>query len=128
MVVEEINQRFGLNLEPAEKVHKKDFIELMNDDFKNGNIEIGEGMEDYTDELEVLQWDDDGKREDERFPNDVCDAALYAWREARHWTYEYEPNDPQPGTNEFMDAQEELEAKRLEEREDDPDNWMFDDI
>jgi hypothetical protein len=127
MVVEEINSRFGLNLEPAEKVHKKDFIELMNDDFDNGNIEIGDGMEDYIDELESLQWDEDKRREDERYSNDICDAALYAWREARHWTYEYEADSPEFRSEGYMDDMEALEAKRLEEQMNDEESWMFND-
>lgn len=87
-IVDEMNERFGLNIQPAEKKSKKDYIELMNADFESGRFKVVRSTcKEYIDEVKVLQWDEDRKKEDERYENDVADAFLYGFRELKHWTH-----------------------------------------
>lgn len=107
MIAEEIKVRYNLPIEPAEKSEKPAMIELLNDDFRTGRALVQAG-DPACDEYEILQWDPKriGK-EDEQYANDLTDAKLYAYREARHWTYQAPVDLPKPGTPERA----ELEAK-----------------
>lgn len=102
MLVETLNQRYGLGVEPAKKTEKQDHIELVNSDFSLGRIKIIQGS-DLAHELAGLQWDlsKDSKillsrtgrlREDPACPNHLCDALLYLYRYSYHfWSYRPDP-------------------------------------
>lgn len=94
MVIETLNRRHGLNIQPAEKREKYDFIELLNSDFHSGKVRIKEGS-DLDLELRTLQWDltkhtkaelirANKLREHPALPNHLCDAWLYLWRYSYH--------------------------------------------
>ena len=104
-IVEEMRQRWGLAIRPAEKRNKAAYIELMNSDLAAGNILV-DGMSDLVDEWRLLQWDEDRRKEDGRFDNHLSDACLYAWRESRHFTHEEEILPPQRGTKEYFEQWE----------------------
>lgn len=95
MIVEMLNQRYGLSIQPAVKREKQDHIELINGDFLADRIKIIPGS-DLDHELCGLQWDlsNDSKtilartgrlREDPSCPNHLCDALLYIWRFSYHY-------------------------------------------
>ena len=95
MLVETLNQRYGLGVEAAKKTEKQDHIELVNSDFSAGSIKIIPGS-DLAHELCGLQWDlsKDSKiilartgrlREDPQCPNHLCDALLYLYRYSYHF-------------------------------------------
>lgn len=89
MIVEELNQRHGFALTRAEKNAKNDFIEHFNSDLRRGRIKFRKGSM-TSGEMSRLTWDDKlsvtGKRREKPgASNDLCDAALYAFREAKHW-------------------------------------------
>lgn len=95
MLVETLNQRYGLGVEAAKKTEKQDHIELVNSDFAAGSIKIIPGS-DLAHELCGLQWDlsKDSKiilartgrlREDPQCPNHLCDALLYLYRYSYHF-------------------------------------------
>ena len=65
------------------------------------------------DEWKRIQWTEDRKKEDPRYPNDLSDAGLYGWRECYHWLYEEEVVGPDYGTEEYW----EHEADRMEQQE-----------
>lgn len=99
MLVETLNQRYGLGVEPAKKTEKQDHIELVNSDFSLGRIKIIPGS-DLAHELSGLQWDlsKDSKillartgrlREDPACPNHLCDALLYLYRYSYHFWSEH---------------------------------------
>lgn len=107
MIIEMINQRLGLGIQPAQKREKQDYIELCNADFNAGRIKILPKSE-LEVELCGLQWDlsHDSKvilartgrlREDPSCPNHLTDAFLYIWRFAYH--YWARPEITQPGKN-----------------------------
>lgn len=95
MLVETLNQRYGLGIEPAKKTEKQDHIELVNSDFAGGRIKIIPGS-DLAHELSGLQWDLSREskmvlartgrlREDPSCPNHLCDALLYLYRYSYHF-------------------------------------------
>lgn len=95
ILVETLNQRYGLGIEPAKKADKQDWINLVNGDFASGRIKIIPGS-DLAHELAGLQWDlsRDSKlvlartgrlREDPQCPNHLCDALLYLYKFSYHF-------------------------------------------
>ena len=121
MLIETLNQRYGLGIEPAKKTEKQDHIELVNSDFGAGRIKIIPGS-DLAHELSGLQWDLSREsklvlartgrlREDPSCPNHLCDALLYLYR----YSYHYWSTAPQPGaTPNTPQWWAEFEAKQLE--------------
>lgn len=121
MLIETLNQRYGLGIESAKKTDKQDHIELVNSDFARGRIKIIPGS-DLAHELAGLQWDlsKDSKlilartgrlREDPSCPNHLCDAFLYLYRFSYHfWSEEIAPKIT-PGSDVWW---AEMEAKQLE--------------
>lgn len=114
MIVEEINQRFGIGFaKPAEKANKPDFLKLLNTDLRRGRVKlIGTQQEiDGTAkkphergpcstllfEIPGLRWDRKkyarGRLvEDENCPNDVSDGFIYGYRECLQWAVDNEPD------------------------------------
>ena len=85
-IVEEFRKRYSLPLKAAEKRNKGSYIELMNDDLATGRVKVLD--QSILAEWDVLQWDEDRRKEDPRFDNHLSDACLYAWRESRHYTFQ----------------------------------------
>ena len=91
-ITEELKKRFGLALDPADKVRKKEFIELMNSDMKLGKIKVPKNAM-VISEWELLQWDAEEMAknkwvEDSSFENHISDAFLYNFRECYHFMQE----------------------------------------
>lgn len=114
MFIETMNKRFGMAIKPAEKLHKFDFIEFMNADFRAGRCKIP-AKTDLSFQMSTLQFDlSRGKFEDlarqgklkenPSEPNDLCDAALYAWRYSYHFWRDDRPEDVIiPGSAEYYE-------------------------
>jgi len=107
-IIKEMQIRHGMSIQAAEKTDKKDFIELWNSDAVAGLIHVIKGSR-YERELELIQWDEDRKREDPRFPNDVADSGLYGFREAKHWLHVPRATIPSINSPDFAD----YEAKKM---------------
>lgn len=116
MLVETINQRYGLGVEPAKKTEKQDHIELVNSDFALGRIKILPDS-DLAHELSGLQWDlsKDSKikllrtgrlREDPACPNHLCDALLYLYRYSYHFWSQPIERGPDANTADWWKLQE----------------------
>lgn len=115
-IQEEIRMRQGLNVEAAEKHRKFEFIELMNDDLRNSRFKAKLGSQ-FEEDSYKAEWDrsnPDKLKISDRFHSDIHDAALYAWRECKHYFWVAEPVKPHQNSNEFMDAIEEKLAMELE--------------
>ena len=100
-LVEEMRQRFGIPIKAAEKTKKLAFMELMNGDFRSARLQIqSESNKDLVEELRLLQWDPETRRPGRRWrvsqacDDHLCDALLYAWREAKHWISEASRTGP----------------------------------
>lgn len=111
-IVEEFNDRYGLQIKPAEKTKKQAYIELFNSDLLTGKIKIPYGSYLQT-EMSIHQWNPEKPdKEDDRTPNDVCDAALYGWREAKHFRGQKTQKPPEKNSDEYF---REVERKLEEE-------------
>ncbi len=92
---EELQRKYGIVCTPAQKTKKRAYIELVRGELMSGNIKINP----YTagcllDEMQVLTWNEDRSKTDDRFEEHACDAFLYLTRAVNN-TYkpltEHEP-------------------------------------
>lgn len=124
MIIEMLNQRYGLSIQPASKRDKQDHIELLNGDFLADRVKIIPGS-DLDHELCGLQWDLSANskvilsrtgrlREDPACPNHLCDALLYLWRFSYH--FYATARDAQVTREQDPDAWWRLEESRQMER------------
>ncbi len=112
-IVEEFNQRYQLNIHPAEKTKKAAYIEIMNGDLISGALRIKDDSL-LAKEMKVHQWNPDKPdKEDDRTPNDLCDAALYGFRECKHFMGEVPMELPEAHTPAFY----QMEADRMIEKD-----------
>lgn len=93
-IVEEMKRRWGLPIVAAEKREKLTNIRLMNGDFESGFIKVHRSLDNLKNQYKVLVKDDKGL-EEPSLPNDLCDMALYGYREARAYAHSQEFN-PSP--------------------------------
>jgi hypothetical protein len=120
MVMDTLADEYKVYIDKAEKKEKLDYIQLMNTDFDAGQIHILDNSP-LAQELIENKWDPktlekDKRLEDRNTPNDVCDAALYAWRWCRHRQYKTARTGPAMGTSAWVNdaALAELAAAKLE--------------
>jgi hypothetical protein len=129
-IAEEMRKRHTLPIVAAEKQRKFEFIELLNDAMRTGRFFAGKSSRFAQDSL-LVEWDYDKTTPDKKvisdgYHSDICDAVLYAYREALHWLTEPEPVTVKPGTPTWLQKQaEEMEAQALRnlEREKSGDMW-----
>jgi hypothetical protein len=117
-IQEEIRQRHGIAVHAAEKSRKLEFLELLNDDLRNGLFKSYSGSR-FEEDSYLVQWDHSipGKsRISTSYHSDALDSTLYAWRECRHFLYKASEPKPIPGTDTYMDALEAQEAEKLERK------------
>ena len=129
--VEEMRRRHDLPLRAADKTGKSDFIEIMNGEFIQARIKVSPlRCSQLADEYAGLIWDERSLKHEEHpnCPNDLADAALYAWRLC--YSYLSEAVDPPPklGSPEWHEQEEEemlqAEIRRYHERrEAEADSW-----
>lgn len=106
-ICEEFRRRYHLPVEPAEKTEKPAFIELANSDLKQGLIKIKSGS-DLAIEMSAHQWNPDKpNKEDDRTPNDLCDAWLYSYRDCKAYMAQKEPPSYPKDTPAYFNAQAE---------------------
>lgn len=90
--VEEINSKFGTPLQNADKTGKVDFIALMNDDYVLGKVKMQKvACAGLFAQAGSLIWKENAhqpwkaRAEKPGSPNDLLDAALYAYRHCYPW-------------------------------------------
>lgn len=92
--------RYKLAIVPAGKTDKQDHVARMNGDFSTGLVQVIEGdNKDLVREWEELVLDPKKRElgewaEHPRLDNHLCDAALYAWRDAQHYHERDKPAEP----------------------------------
>lgn len=119
-IVEEMRRRHGISIKAAEKSKKFEYIELVNSDFYEGKILIDPELREIRNELEMLQWDEDRKKEDSRYENHLCDSFLYAWRESTHWGYRAKTDEPKFNTEAYWEKEMRELAEKLTQESDKP--------
>lgn len=113
MYVEDVMSRYNQVFEPAKKTEKYEHVRVMNDEFLSGRLKVQRGGQ-YEAELSTLpkdpNWDPESGKppgEDPRFPNHLCDSALYSFRKAfAHLDFKEETEEP-------MDPIEKMDEERL---------------
>lgn len=126
MLIETLNQRYGLSIVPAEKTQKQDHWELVNADFHAERIKIIPGT-DLAHELAALQFDltrsskiilaRTGRlKEDPKCPNHLCDAFLYLYRYSYHFWSEAPSRGPDVGSNQWLRQMEKDQIQRAVDR------------
>lgn len=131
MAVAELNARHQVNVIPADKMHKENFINLMNSDFIQDRIKLLPGAKELGEEMSTLVWESDNgvikipRKEHASLANHLCDGALYNWRHC----YQYLQTIPEKKS--FIDynnqeSWEHAHVKNLEEKikaEQNPNDW-----
>jgi hypothetical protein len=130
LYVEDMQSRFGVHFEDAQKSKKYDHVLIFNGELLSGRIKLQRGSQLQL-EMAALPKDPDwdplsGKPpgEDPRFDNHCCDAGLYSQRAA--WNYLSKKTVPKPklGTLEELEEREKNYVAELvlkEERKKNPD-------
>jgi len=112
-ITEEMIRRYSIPIHPAQKTEKMTAISILNGEFIDRHLFVHSSLDDLKKQYHTLSKNDLGQ-ELAGQPNDLCDAVLYATREAR--AYAYEPLKPKTLTKEEVWKEEEAEIlRRLEE-------------
>lgn len=115
---EELRRRYQLPIIEAHKEGKFDWIELINCDLDAGHIKICNiESSQHIEEMADLVWAkkaDGSLIEANGLENGICDAFLYAYHEAYHYSHQRPEPLPQVNTKQFFDKQEESIIRRLE--------------
>lgn len=87
LIMEGLKRTHGLHFEPAEKHDKLSHINYFNLALDSGLVRFRPGSV-LMEEMEPIRWDEASfgtsrQREDRSYPNDLSDAALYAFRYAK---------------------------------------------
>jgi hypothetical protein len=112
----ELQSRFSLPITAADKTRKFEYIELLNDDLRNGRFQALPGSQ-FEDDSYKLEWEvriGDKPRVSDRFHSDISDAILYGWKQCRHYGASPRQTSPARGTDEYMDL---MEQKLMDEFE-----------
>lgn len=113
--VMEMQNRHGLDLYPADKTGKPDFIELMNAEFIMEKVKVDPvRCASLVDEWQGLVWNDKTSKREEHpaCPNHATDSALYGWRYCYGYMSKPLPVKVPEGTHEWYEA----EQKRMFEQ------------
>jgi hypothetical protein len=86
MIAEEIRRRYSIPIHPAEKKEKASNIMMMNGDFIDGRLMVAANLSSLIHQYETLPRGAKGI-EEEGYECDEADAALYAYRESKHWGF-----------------------------------------
>jgi len=129
-ITQELTYRYNIQINAAEKTSKADWIEIINSDFVSGKIKIiDKACRPLITELFELTWKEkpNGDREENpALANHLCDAMLYAYRQAYHYIQNKPKEKPEVGSKEYWKAEEErlynqtwqrVLRKRKQERE-----------
>lgn len=126
-IAEEVTKRFGIHVQAAEKQRKFEYIELLNDAMRTKKF-MAKKESRFVQDTKLLEWDREDPNPDklkikDTFHSDICDAVLYAFREAYHWAFEPKPEPIKQYTDRWYKQQQdemwEQAYKRQRELEED---------
>lgn len=120
-IAEEIQKRYALPIQAAEKTRKFEYIELLNDALRTKKF-FAKNTSRFAEDTTLVKWDAEALdlKISNDFHSDICDAVLYAFRESLHWTHEAEKPKVQINSAEWFREQaqnmEDELVKQLEEK------------
>lgn len=108
-VAEDMRQRFGCPLEPADKAHKQSNVEFLNDALRLGKFKA-KGASKFAQDSYLVQidWDKSTPKRiiiKKKPHSDIIDAVLYAFRESYAYTHKKQVEKPKPGSKEWAELQ-----------------------
>jgi len=111
---EEMRQRYGLPIQPAEKRNKLGYISLLNGALARAELMIVRARNlDLIRELEELPWNEGRTAPAEGFEDHLADSLLYGWRAAVAWAEDDpRPEGPAPGSAEWWQAKAAADKER----------------
>ena len=97
-IIAEINQRWGIGMEPSEKNKKSKagYIDIVNADMERAKVIVPPEFH-LAREMAELTWDPSKFPERKEHPsrdNHLCDAFLYAWLDCFQWIHKELPAKP----------------------------------
>lgn len=115
--IESWRDRRGIMCEMAEKQHKHSYIAQLNAAMLSDKVCFRRGSALAT-EMASLQWKESTinsakpkENKSKETPNDIADAALYAWKELINWAWEEVQTKLKHGSKEYYAKQEELDEE-----------------
>jgi hypothetical protein len=120
-IAEEVTRRFAIPIQPAEKQRKFEYIELLNDAMRTKKF-LAKRTSRFAGDCKLVEWDRDTTNPEkpkikDTFHSDICDAVLYAFREAYHWTYKEAEAPIKPYTERWYSNEQEMMWKQAWERQ-----------
>jgi hypothetical protein len=120
-IAEEITKRFQIPIAAAEKVRKFEYIELLNDSMRTQKF-MAKRTSQFAADCKMVEWDRDDPSPDklkikETYHSDICDAVLYAFREAYHWTHKEKEPVIKPYTERWYKNEQEMMWNQAFERQ-----------
>lgn len=117
-IAEELRKRRAIPIHAAEKSRKMEFIELLNDAMRTKRF-FAKKESTFAQDCFLIEKDVDKSRTDkiiisDQYHSDICDAVLYAFREALHWTFEPEIPKPIKNSEEYWKKEAEEIEKKLQ--------------
>lgn len=110
-VAEDLRQRFGCPIEPADKAHKQSNVEFLNDGLRRSEVKAPKTSRFARDSYLVqIDWEKSAPNRVvlKKTPHsDIIDAVLYAFRES--YSYTHRPSAPKApvwGSKEWADQQQ----------------------
>jgi len=90
--LEECNESFGLNVQPAKKTDRLAHIEFVNGDLLAGCVKFDKSCRSLVEQMEILPWNPRKKEKGEYefasgYLDHEVDAFLYGYRRCRHHGY-----------------------------------------
>lgn len=110
-IAEDLRQRFGCPIEPADKAHKQSNVEFLNDSLRLGKFKAKSASQFAQDSYLVqIDWDKSTPNRiivKKKPHSDIIDAVLYAFRESYSYTHKPPPPPgPKWGTKEWAEQQQ----------------------
>lgn len=110
-MAEDIRQRFGCPIEPADKAHKQSNVEFLNDYLRLGRFKAKSSSRFALDSYLVqIDWDKSTPSRivvKKKPHSDIIDAVLYAFRESYSYTHKKaDPAKPHWGSKEWAEQQQ----------------------
>lgn len=109
-IAEDLRQRFGCPIEPADKAHKQSNVEFLNDSLRLGTFKARANSRFAQDSYLVqIDWEKSAPNRiviKKKPHSDIIDAVLYAFRDSYSYTFKPAPPPaPKWGTKEWAEAQ-----------------------
>ena len=107
-IASELQVRFNIPIEAAEKSRKLEYIELLNDSLRTGRMKAKKDSR-FAQDAMLLEWDRTNPEKpkiSDSYHSDIGDCMIYGHRELLHWLWKEEVPAAKPGSQEFMNQEE----------------------